>query len=162
MKKILVVLAALFVAVALTGCKSNDFTTAEVGWANYAEITVKDFNTVGIVSVTAVEETIVAPFGLSIEHKGKKITYGDLMEQAKALGADDIINVRIDKRSEGKSSPFDFLTGSQTKVTYTGTALAIKYKSVEKDQEIDANNKTVNVQSAGGSALPSLSSFLPF
>ncbi|MBP3743308.1 MAG: hypothetical protein J6J00_10015 [Treponema sp.] len=148
MKKIIGMLAALAVAVVLMGCKTSDFYTAEVGWANYAQITVKDFNPVGIVSVEAVEENIIGPFHFSVEHKGKRVTYGDLMEKAKAIGADDIINVRIDKRAESKSTLLDFFTGSSSKVTYTGTALAIKYKSVEKEK-VQKSGGAVELQDVG-------------
>ena len=92
--------------------------------------------------------------------KGGKVTYGDLMQEAKKIGADDIINVRIDQRDESSFSPLQFLSGWTSKTSYVGTALAIKYKTVQANVKIDANDKTVSLQ--GGAGALSLSSLLPF
>ena len=160
MKKLLAVVAAVAVALAITGCSSTDLTSAKVGWANYAEITVKDFDSVGIVRVESSEEVKVSPFMLNRTTKGGKVTYGDLMQEAKKIGADDIINVRIDQRDESSFSPLQFLSGWTSKTSYVGTALAIKYKTVQANVKIDANDKTVSLQ--GGAGALSLSSLLPF
>ena len=158
MKKFLGIVAAVAVAVALTGCMSNDMTTSKKGWSNYTEITVKDFDSVGIVQIETSETTKVSPFFLNTSHVGKKVTYADLMAQAKKLGADDIINVRIDQRAESSFSPLQILTGSTTTTTYYGTALAIKYKSVVPNQKIDATGREDNV--TDGVKLPGIK--LPF
>jgi uncharacterized protein YbjQ (UPF0145 family) len=68
-----------------------------------------------------------------------------LFAEAAAKGADDIVNVRIDVQTEEKTSPFDWLVGSQTTYTYTGTALAVKY-TTPIDRVKSSNQKELNAQ----------------
>jgi hypothetical protein len=70
-------------------------------------------------------------FGIATSHTGSQITYDMLIREAQALGADDIINVRIDRldRSVHSTVPFfEWIVGYTEQCTYTGTALAIRYK----------------------------------
>ncbi len=90
---------------------------------------------------------------------GKKVTYADLMAEAKKLGADDVINVRIDQRSESSFSPLQIISGYTSTTTYYGTALAIKYKNVKAQQNIKSGSTS---SLSGGDVLSGLSSLLPF
>ena len=97
MKKIGYLLVGLVAAIAFTSCTSVDKTTAKTGWASYSDIAIKDFDSVGIVTVeTEVVET-TGFLSLTKDTTGSTITYNALMEEAKKLEADDVINVRIDK-----------------------------------------------------------------
>jgi len=123
MKKLLVVLAAI----ALASCTSNDFTANVAGVSDSATVVVKDFVTLGIVTVRAEEVHHSGPLGFVKSVEGSKVTYADLMQEAAKLEADDIINVRIDMNANYVKGAFDWLTGWTRKYTYTGTALAIRY-----------------------------------
>jgi hypothetical protein len=126
MKKTIMVLAVI-IALVLASCETTDFSTNQVGWSDYADIAVKDFESLGIVTLQAQEQIGFGPFQLTRYHTGSRVTYAGLFEEAKKLGADEIINVRIDVRTEEVTSPVDFFTGGKATHTYTGTALAIKY-----------------------------------
>jgi uncharacterized protein YbjQ (UPF0145 family) len=112
---------------ALAACKTTDYAGNVSGASDHAAIAVKDFVTLGIVTVQAVEIHHSGPFGISKKVEGKKITYADLMQEAAKLEANDIINVRIDMHSNYRKGAFDWLTGWTRVYTHTGTALAIKY-----------------------------------
>ena len=151
MKKLLSIGAALAAAVLFAGCTSTvDIADADKGWTNCATIAVKDFDGVGIVMVESTKTIKVSPFRLKTETTGKSVTYSDLMAEAKKLGADDIINVRLDKgRKGGKAS---FFAGGETTYTYSGTALAIKYKSISDLKDVTLSNGTISVQGSGSTA----------
>jgi hypothetical protein len=55
--------------------------------------------------------------------------------------------VRIDVHTEQKSTPFDWLTGSKTTYTYTGTALAVKY-TTPIDRVESSNQRELNSQNS--------------
>jgi uncharacterized protein YbjQ (UPF0145 family) len=112
---------------ALAACKTTDYTGNVSGASDHAAIAVKDFVTLGIVTVQATEIHHSGPFGLSKKVEGSKITYADLMQEAAKLEADDIINVRIDMHSNYTKGAFDWLIGWTRIYIHTGTALAIKY-----------------------------------
>ncbi|MCL1819001.1 MAG: lipoprotein [Spirochaetaceae bacterium] len=124
MKKTIIFAAALAV---LAACSTTDFRTDTVGWADSVDVAVKDFVSVGIVTLEAREVVSTGPLYLFTEHSGGRITHAALFAEAAKLGADDIMNVRIDIKTEEKATFFDWLTGSSTTYVYTGTALAIKY-----------------------------------
>ena len=123
MKRLLFVLTAI----ALASCTTNDFTANVAGLSDYSTVVVKDFVTLGIVTVHAVEIHYSGPLGFVKSVEGSKITYSDLMEEAAKLEADDIINVRIDMNANYIKGAFDWITGWTRTYTYTGTALAIRY-----------------------------------
>ncbi len=157
MKKLLAIAFAAVAAFALASCTTTtDMTKNQSGWSNYAEITVKDFEPVGIVQVETKETTDVSPFYFSRSHVGKRIVYADLMAEAKKLGADDIINIRVDARNEGeKKAPIaEFFGGNKIVTTYYGTAIAIKYTNVKPNQTvaIDENVTQASVASSDSSA----------
>jgi hypothetical protein len=122
-------LAAIIAVLALAGCSTTNtnFSASMNGVSDYTTVVVKDFTPLGIITVRAVETHYSSPFGFVKSIDGAKITYGDLMQAAARLEADDIINVRIDINSNYKKSTFDWITGWTRTYTYIGTALAIKY-----------------------------------
>jgi hypothetical protein len=123
----LLMVAALLV---MTACSSNNYTASMAGASDYSTVVVKDFTSLGIITVRATEIHHSGPFGFQKSVEGSKITFADLMQEAAKLEADDIINVRIDMNVNYTESIFDFLTGWTRTFTYTGTALAIKYTNM--------------------------------
>ncbi|MCL2269738.1 MAG: hypothetical protein FWC24_00190 [Treponema sp.] len=119
-----VIIATVF---AITSCTTADYTANMTGASDYATVAVKDFVTLGIVTVHSKEIHHSGPFGIKKRIEGSKITYSDLMHEAVRLEADDIINVRIDVNSSYTKTAFDWITGWTRVYTHTGTALAIKY-----------------------------------
>ena len=120
-------LAYLIVLLSFAACTTNNFSANVAGASDYSTVVVKDFTTLGIVTVRATEIHTSGPLGFSKKVEGSKITFSELMQEAARLEADDIINVRIDQHTNYKKSAFDWLTGWTRTYTYTGTALAIKY-----------------------------------
>ena len=125
MKKLVLIFSAL--TLALAACTSNNFTANVAGASDYSTVVVKDFITLGIVTVHATEIHFSGPLGFNKSVEGSKITFADLMQEAARLEADDIINVRIDMNANYIKGAFDWITGWTRTYTYTGTALAIKY-----------------------------------
>ena len=111
----------------LTACTTTDYTANMSGASDYVTVAVKDFVSLGIVTVYATEIHYSSPFGLKKSIEGSKITYSDLMQEAAKLEADDIINVRIDRKANYTKSAFDWLTGWTRTYNHIGTALAIMY-----------------------------------
>ena len=111
----------------LSGCVSVNLTQPLMGKYVTAVTAAKDYKVVGIISVTSTETHTGS--GSSSKIEGGKITYYDLMKEAARLGADDIIDVRIEKNIGGNKSARIF--------TYTGSAAAIKYvnKAEETEEE---------------------------
>ena len=128
MKKLLYVGLILTIA-ALGACVStnNDYTANLVGASDYSTVAVKDFKSLGIITVYAQEIHYSGPLGIKKSVEGSKITFADLMQEAAKLEADDIINIRIDMNTNYSKSSSAWLTGWTKTYTYTATALAIKY-----------------------------------
>jgi uncharacterized protein YbjQ (UPF0145 family) len=126
MKKI-IILSMMVLIIVLAGCASNNYTASLTGAADNSTIAVKDFVTLGIITVRSTEIHKCGPFGISRSVQGSKITFADLMQEAAKLESDDIINVRIDINTSYSKTAFDWLTGWTRTYSYTGTALAIKY-----------------------------------
>lgn len=141
MKKSLFVTALIAVVGLLAiSCSSTNLETNQVGWSSYTKITGKDFDAVKIVKVTSKETITTDPFYLNKKTEGSRVLYAQLMDEAAKAGADDIINVRIDRKLETSKRPIiQFFTGKYTVYTYTATAVAIKYK------DPSANSWTTNV-----------------
>ena len=78
--------------------------------------------------------------------EGSRPTYADLMKKAVEIGADDIINVRVDKTVKSKKTLINFLFGSEDIYVYTATA--IKYKDVEHQISVGngLNNELKNTE----------------
>jgi hypothetical protein len=119
--------AVLLAAALLSACSTTNLSSNRTGWSDYAAIAVKDYTVVAIVRVES--EEIVQRGFLDIvnSHSGSQVTYDSLISEAKKLGADDIINVRIDRRDTTLHGVFDWLLGYTEKYAYTANALAIKY-----------------------------------
>lgn len=124
MKKLVI---AILAAVALAGCTTTDYSTNLAGVSDYATVVVKDFVTLGIVTVQTTETHHSGPFGFKKRIEGSKITFAELMQEAAKLEADDIINIRVDMHANYTKGAFDWLTGWSRTYVHTGTALAIKY-----------------------------------
>ncbi|MDR2717072.1 MAG: hypothetical protein LBB89_03275 [Treponema sp.] len=115
------------VVLSLAACTITDYSANAAGVSDYAAIAVKDFVTLGIVTVQATETHYSSAFGFKKRIEGSKVTFADLMQEAAKLEADDIINVRIDTNANYKKSVFDWISGWSRTYTHIGTALAIKY-----------------------------------
>ena len=128
MRKYTAVLGLIFTIFFVTACGSNsDFTTNLVGASDYSTVAVKDFRSLGIITVRTQEIHYSGPFGRNKSVEGSKITFADLMQEAAKLEADDIINIRIDMNTNYTKRGAALFTGWTKIYTYTGTALAIKY-----------------------------------
>jgi hypothetical protein len=139
MKKLLY----LSLALALAACTSNNFTASMAGVSDYSTVVVKDFTSLGIITVRATEVHYAGPFGFKKSVEGSKITFTDLMQEAAKLEADDIINVRIDMNANYTKGAFDWLTGWTRTFSYTGTALAIKYTDMLNTETGDPQLSTL-------------------
>ena len=108
------------------------------GTTNNVNIVTKDFESVGIVFVKSVET--IDSLG---NHTGSKITYEMFMREAAKMEADDVVNIRIDisQKKEKVVSPLDGSESLLTTYSYTGTALAIKYKTAVLKTEAGINEK---------------------
>ena len=123
--------ASLVAAAFLAACATSNVASNRTGWSDYATITTKDYEPVRIIRVTSEETKERSVFGVVTSHKGSQITYDMLIAEAEALGADDVINVRIDRVDKTVHSTipfFEWLIGYSERYSYTGTALAIRYK----------------------------------
>ena len=123
LKKIVTIAAVLLLA----ACTTADYSANAAGASDYASIAIKDFVTLGIVTVQTTEIHYSSPFGFKKRIEGSKVTFADLMQEAARLEADDVINVRIDTHANYTKGVFDWLSGWSRTYTHTGTALAIKY-----------------------------------
>jgi hypothetical protein len=130
-------------ALVLAGCASTNYTANMSGASDYAPVAVKDFVTLGIVTVEKTEIHYASPFGFIKRIEGAKITYADLMQEAAKLEADDIINVRVDVNTSYKGSVFDWITGWTRVYTHIGTALAIKYTDKLESKDVDPQLKGI-------------------
>jgi len=119
--------AMLFVVTLLGSCATTNLANNKTGWSDYATIAIKDYMVVGIVRVASEEITRRGFLCIAYYHTGSQITYDLLMGEAKKLGADDIINVRIDRTDASYHGIFDWLVGYTEKYQYSANALAIKY-----------------------------------
>jgi hypothetical protein len=132
MKKCMFVLLVL-TAMVLSGCRTTNLTTNKVGWSDYTTVTIKDFDVVGVITLESEVTKTVTPFGFSSTLEGSEITYAMLMEKAVEKKGDDIMNVRIDKHDDSKTTLFDRIIGYTKKTKYIATALVIRYKDVKAE-----------------------------
>ena len=124
MKKLFLFTLPIFM---LASCASTDYTVNVAGVSDNVTIVIKDFVTLGIVTVRATEIHHSGPLGFNKSVTGSKLTYADFMHEAAKLEADDIINIRIDVHHDYIKRPFGWITGWTRTFNYTGTGLAIKY-----------------------------------
>ncbi|GHV46414.1 hypothetical protein AGMMS49546_34360 [Spirochaetia bacterium] len=131
---------AVVLALVMAACTTTNLTTNRSGLSDSVDTAVKDFETLGIVTLKTQEIIETTPLGLYKNITGSRVTYTSLLAEAVKLGADDVTNVRIDVQTETTKTPFDFLIGSKATYSYTGTALAIKYtNSIERVQSSNQN-----------------------
>jgi len=124
------------VLTALGGCTLFDYTVPMAGKYDNISVIVKNFELIGTVTVRATEKHTISPLGIKRKVEGAKVTYSDLMQEAAKFKADDIINVRIDIQTNGKTTIVDWFKGWERIFFYTGQALAIKYiDNVDKIEE---------------------------
>lgn len=120
-------LAAFFALALLVSCSTTNLASNKIGWSDYAPIAIKDYLVLGSVHVVS-EEVIKRGFlGITRSHTGSQVTYDLLIKEAKKLGADDIINVRIDRKDSSVHGILDWIVGFAESYTYSANALAIKY-----------------------------------
>jgi hypothetical protein len=121
-------LAVVFsVAVLLAACSTTNLASNRTGWSDYAAIAIKDYVVIGTVRVESEEVTQRGFLGIANSHTGSQVTYDVLLQEAKKLGADDIINVRIDRTDKSVHGIFDWLVGYTERYAYAVNALAVKY-----------------------------------
>ncbi|MDR0730541.1 MAG: hypothetical protein LBF63_02660 [Treponema sp.] len=149
MKKFGFVLLIAAVAV-LAACASVDHTTSKVGWSSYADIAVKNYEPLGVIFLESQEVFEYGPLGLTKSLKGSRVVWSDIMAEAITLGADDIINVRIEATNQTERVKFiDFFTGYTLTYKYKATALAIKYTDEAVNGQKSDSGTTINVGSNG-------------
>lgn len=128
MKKLISVM--VFLVICLISCETYpkyptvNYSYPRDGVSNNADIVTKDFISLGVIFVNSVE--IIDGDG---NHTGSKITYEMLMREAVKLGADDVINIKIDvnQKEERQVSSNDDTVITVVTYSYTATGLAIKY-----------------------------------
>ena len=114
----------------LAGCTSTDVKSNVAGEYNLVpKLASKDFVPLGLVSVTATETVIISPFHFTKDVSGERVTFDLLLKEARRLYPEtsDIINVRVDRIDQSRTTLVDFFTGSSRTVKYIGNALAIQY-----------------------------------
>ena len=142
---VLVVFKVLFlmpVFIILTGCSTTITAQREkvtlTGKIDQIILVEKNFTVLGIIFLTST--AIIDSNGSIIE--GSPVTYEMLMKEAQKLGADDVVNLRIDeiqKNTEIQKLNHENIDYQQSittvskriivqrEITYNATALAIKY-----------------------------------
>jgi hypothetical protein len=155
---------ALALVVILSGCTTTNLTTNTAGWSDYGEILTKDYEVVGHVRVEASETKTVSPLRITTTIEGSKVTYDALLREAIELGADDVINVRIDTVEDSSSGPLQWLTGYTTTYTYYGNGLAIAYREPVADAQATGTHDDADMggRGFGPSGLPGEEFSLPF
>ena len=145
--------AVLFAVALLCSCATTNLASNRTGWSDYATVAIKDYTVVGIVRVVSEEVTRRGFLGIVHSHKGSQVTYDLLVSEAKKIGADDIINVRIDRTDKSLHGIFDWLVGYTEKYAYTANALAIKYTQAVAGSFADGASGPSGM--GGGPGLPS-------
>ena len=143
--------AAVLLAAALLGaCTTTNMAGNRTGWSDYATIAIKDYTVVGIVRVASEEVTQCGFLGIANSHTGSQVTYDLLISEAKKLGADDVINVRIDRTDKSLHGIFDWLVGYTERYAYTANALAIKYTHAVAGCSLDGAGGSTRVGGGPG------------
>jgi uncharacterized protein YbjQ (UPF0145 family) len=128
MRKIL--LAIIFLSIALASCytppKSEHYASSIVDWSDYAKVIEKDFEPLGFVTVTAERKGEDGELGVIVWY-GENATYYKLIEEARKLGADAVINIVVER--EIVEIPKKLMSAREYTSKDTATGLAIKYKS---------------------------------
>jgi hypothetical protein len=151
MKKLSVVAAFILAAIVFVGCatvaaepKAKDETDHEskmLYWNNSPFINVpqvKDFNTMGVVTVVKTVESVVSKDEKNVYHD-TPITYAEIMAEVVKVGGDAAVNIVVDKEIIETYKSADKKTVWVEK--FTATALAIKYTETIRDGAIRADEK---------------------
>ena len=117
----------------------SNSTGALSGTIENAVLAVKDYDVKGVIWVQSQEKEIKSNSGVILS--GSKITHGMLMAEAVKLGADDVINLRVDVsiseelvKTGSRGNPGRAVQEKVVVYNYSATALAIKYtKAVVAD-----------------------------
>ncbi len=127
MKK-LAILSIVALVLITTGCGTliSTSTSNSIGGVQNVELAVKDFEVVGPIRVLLNTKN-----PLPNDEAIAAITYDKLLKEAYALGADDIVNIRIDyigtKSTSGSPLGMTSPNVTSNSKTYIVNALAIKY-----------------------------------
>ena len=118
---------ALAVAV-LCGCatysKHTDYTGVNGGYALSQTVPMKDYESKGLVFASVMFNSNAA----QTVSEDKSVVAFELLKKAQAIGADDIINVRIIRKTTRESLDTNSDSQALSATTeYYGSALAIKY-----------------------------------
>ena len=124
MRKLFVILPAFFM---LAGCGTMDFSSPLEGKVDSVSLVPKSFVVIGAVSISSTETHRAGPLGFVKTVEGSKVTYTGLMLEAARIGADDIVDVRIDMNTTGEAGFVNWLKGWERTFTHSGHALAIRY-----------------------------------
>jgi hypothetical protein len=89
----------------------------------------KDFNSLGLVfyETTFTKTSDIDNYSIRENTQGESFLYYKLLEKAQVLGADDIVNVTMDKITSEKKVIMTNSTSIITEEKWFGSALAIKY-----------------------------------
>jgi hypothetical protein len=153
MKKLNVVAALILVSVFFAGCESfvvQQVTREEIDhnaemlyWNNSPFISVpqvKDFDTLGIVTVVKTVESFSARNGRNIYHDNP-ITYAEIMAEVVKAGGDAAVNIVVDREI---TTTYEVSTSRTVWVEkFTATALAIKYTQTLHDGTVTTDENGV-------------------
>ena len=129
---------ALLLGFSFTSCKTVEVlgggVSAERGSYETIRTPAKDFNTLGLVFAEAVKE-------LKDESvSGDVLIYQKLLQEAKKLNGDYIINVVIDRKFSGTQKKFGrFVIEFKGTEYWYGSAVAIKYTNSLNQSTIDSS-----------------------
>jgi hypothetical protein len=141
MKRAIVVLAVMVLAVLLMGCTTS-LKSAHTGRAADISITAKDFEVIGLVY----HETVVEK-GFFTRENGEMLTYIAMLREAERIGGNGIVNIMIDKRSQGT---YFFFMPIAVRETWFGSALAIRYTQTPPPEVPMSTGSTRLPGSTGG------------
>ena len=105
-----IVAVVAIIGLSVTGCGTTTGTSLsrETGWSHQTVVPSKDYKVVGVVIVKNTTEQMVI---------------ADLMEEAKAAGGHDIINVRMTKTVSGLSGKITIDNATAVVIQYTDETL---------------------------------------
>lgn len=113
MKKILIVMMMVLSIILFTSCQSTLSAAGELGLK--VELVERDFEVLGHVSVSGSKKNVLDLFWWG------GVTYEELLEEARKMGGDDVMNIYEDKS-------LTTLAVFYNSFGRTFTATAIKYK----------------------------------
>ena len=151
-KNVFFSVVVLAIMMLVCSCSTTDLSTNQVGVSTYIGTIAKDFEIVDVITLESTETVKVGFLSLTRSVTGSRITYSDLLKKAIELGADDVVNVRIDRKDNLKFSVFDVIFGSTNTYTYVATGTAIKYKDAKPDTPA-SNASSVEVKVSAPSSV---------